>query len=99
MTELQALDVALSEDRCFHQQWEKARFEWRQGVPANLRKRRRLRHVLIESIRQELQSGELDTDKIVKQACDAISIWVVIVPVVIELVKLFVEAIRKRWDW
>lgn len=98
MTEYNAIDVALDEDFELMEAWHKASFDWRKSVNPLTRKRRVIRRRIIETTRQQLESGERDQDKIVEAVYGNLIVLMVILPIVQELVKLFVRKIIELWE-
>lgn len=98
MTEYNAIDVALDEDFELMEAWHKASFDWRKSVNPLTRKRRVIRRRIIETVRQQLESGERDQDKIVEAVYGNLIVLMVILPIVQELVKLFVRKIIELWE-
>jgi hypothetical protein len=98
VTEYNAIDVALDEDFELMEAWHKASFDWRKSVNPLTRKRRVIRRRIIETTRQQLESGERDQDKIVEAVYGNLIVLMVILPIVQELVKLFVRKIIELWE-
>ena len=98
MTDYNAIDVALDEDRELMEAWHKASFEWRKSVNPLTRKRRVIRRRIIETTKQQLEAGERDEEKIVEAVYGNLIVLMVILPIVQELVKLFVRKIIDLWE-
>lgn len=97
MTDYNAIDVALDEDRELMAAWHKAAFDWRDGVNPLTRKRRVIRRRIIETTRQQLEAGVRDEAAIVEAVYGNLIVLMVILPIVQELVKLFVRRIIELW--